>query len=399
MTLQEFVKNWTDLSALVNATLARQDTSLDKREGSVLYDFATLTDYEITQFAVKIRELFNQMFLETSDGTYLESHAARRGITRYEATYCTRKGNFYTANGQVAYPTIPFETIWQCKLSDGSNATFTYKERIDDVDDYEVFTCNVAGTIPNSGVLTLTNSSYSDYTVTLVLPPLSYGENQETDAALLKRVQTVEKTPPFGGNITQYKEAIEALDGVGYCQVYPAYRGGGTVLLSVSSPVESVPVIPSWLVTQIKEYIDPADATGEGKGYAPIGHSVDVQSVTSETVKFTIEDVVIGRSYQEENVRQAIKTALQNYFTEIHENWSTFDPVSFDYRYNITLNQLEYIVMSVDGVIDVMGTTTTYVNGTSQGTNGYTIGLDANDAFKKPIFDSTNTIINFRARA
>ena len=399
MTLNEFYNKWSDFTSLVNATLARQDDTLDKRDGSVLYDFAALTDYEITQFAVKVRELFNQMFLETSTDEYLESHAARRGITRYEATACSRKGNFYALNGQVSYPTIPFGTVWQGKLSDGGSATWTYVERIDDVDDYEVFTCNTLGTIGNSGTIQLTNSSYSDYIVTLVLPPLSYGENQETDSALLKRVQTVEKTPPFGGNISQYKEAIENLDGVGYCQVYPAYRGGGTVLLSVSSPSETDPTIPSWLVTQIKEYIDPADATGEGKGYAPIGHSVDVQSITSETVKFTVEDIVIGRSYQEENVRQAIKTAITNYFTSIHENWSTFDPVSFDYRYNITLNQLEYIIMSVDGVIDVMGSVTTYVNGASQGTNGYTIGLDANDAFKKPIFDSTNTILNFRARA
>lgn len=399
MTLEQFYSKWSDFTSLVNATLARQDPSLDRRDGSVLYDFASICDYEITQFAVKVRELFEQMFLETSTDTYLESHAARRGITRYTATACSRKGNFYALNGQLAYPTIPFGTVWQGKLSDGSSATWTYIERIDDVDDYEIFTCNTAGTLPNAGVITLTNSSYSNYTVSLVLPPLAYGENQETDSALLKRVQTVEKTPPFGGNITQYKELAESITGVGYCQVYPAYRGGGTVLLSVSSPSETDPTIPSWLVTQIKEYIDPADATGEGKGYAPIGHSVDVQSVISETVKFTVEDIVIGRSYQEENVRQAIKTAITNYFTDIHENWSTFDSVSFDYRYNITLNQLEYIIMSVDGVIDVMGSVTTFVNGTSQGTNGYTFGLDANDAFKKPIFDSTNTILNFRARA
>lgn len=399
MTLVEFYNKWSDFTSLVEATLSRQDESMDRREGSVLYDFAALTDNEISNFAVAVRELFEQMFLETSTGTYLESHAARRGITRYSATACSRKGNFYFSNGQVAYPNIPFDTVWQGQLSDGSRGTWLYKERIDDIDDYEVFTSQITGTIPNGGVLTLTNSSYPDYTVTLHLPPLAYGENVETDDALLKRVQTVEKTPPFGGNITQYKEAVEAIDGVGYCQVYPAYRGGGTVLLSVSSPELNSPAIESWLVSQIKEYIDPADATGEGKGYAPIGHSVDVQSVTSETVKFTIDDVVIGRSYQEENVRQAIKTAITNYFTDIQQNWSTFDPVSFDYRYNITLNQLEYIVMSVDGVIDVMGTITTFVNGTSQGTTGYTFGMDANEAFKQPVFDSTNTIINFRARS
>ena len=55
--------------------------------------------------------------------------------------------------------------------------------------------------------------------------------------------------------------------------------------------------------------------------------------------------------------------------------------------------------MSVDGVIDVMGTITIFVNGTSQGTTGYTFGMDANEAFKQPVFDSTNTIINFRARS
>lgn len=398
MTLQEFYNKWSDFQSLVQATLDRQSDELDKREGSVLYDFAALSDYNISQFSIEIRDLFNQMFLETSSGTYLEDHAKRSGVVRYTATYAKRKGNFYQ-NNLIVYPTIPFNTEWSGTLADGTRGTWTYIERVDDVDDYEVFVCKTLGTIGNENVLTLTNPTYPTIRVTLQLPPLSYGEDAETDASLLLRTQTVEKTPAYGGNRTDYKEAVEAIDGVGFCQIYPAYQGGGTVLLSIASPSESDPTVSSWLVNYIKEYIDPADAEGTGSGWAPIGHTVDVQSITSETVYFAITDVIIGRSYQEENVRQGIRNALATYFTDLHNKWSTYDPVSYDYVQKISKNQLEHIIMSVDGVIDIMGTVTTYVDNVNKGTDGYSIGVDANLALKKPILSTANTTINFRSRS
>ena len=79
MTLTEFTNNWADFKTMVEATLARQDDTLDKREGSVLYDFAALTDNNIVSFAISIGDLFNQLFLNL----YLKNiHIL---LTRYKA--------------------------------------------------------------------------------------------------------------------------------------------------------------------------------------------------------------------------------------------------------------------------------------------------------------------------
>ena len=398
MTLSEFTKNWTDFSAMVTATLARQDSTLDKREGSVLYDFASITDNNISSFALEIADLFDQMFLTSSTGTYLDQHAARSNVVRHEASACTRKAYFYSTDDPdtIVYPTIPLESSWSGKLSDGSSVSWIYKARVDDTIDYEVFECQVTGSLANDEEITLSSTTYATYDVVLQLVPLIYGEDDEDDDALILRTQTVEKTPAFGGNRTDYKEKVEEIDGVGACQVYPAWDGGGTVLLSISSPVEDAPTVSTYLTNEIKNLVDPVDAEGEGVGYAPIGHSVTVQSVGTETIKFVITDVAIARSYQPTNVTAAIKTALAEAFTEkIHTVWSTYDSVSFDYVSQLTLSELEYIIMGVAGVRNVAGTITTFIDGVSSGTNGYSIGVDARGAFKKPVFDSENTTISY----
>lgn len=398
MTLSEFTNNWTNFSTMVEATLARQDDTLDKREGSVLYDFAALSDNNIVDFAIAIGDLFDQMFLDTSTGTYLEQHAARVNIERYEASACKRKAYFYDTEDDttIVYPTIPFDTLWSGTLSDGSSASWKYLERVDDTIDYEVFECQTTGSLANDEELTITSDTYGTYNVVLQSVPLVYGTDAETDEELLLRVQTVEKTPAYGGNRTDYKEKVEGIDGIYGVQIYPAWQGGGTVLLSLCSPEESAPTISTYLVDSVKELVDPVDAEGEGVGYAPIGHSVTVQSVISETVSFAITNLIIARSYQQSNVVAAIKTALANAFTEkFHTQWSTYDSVSFDYISGLDINEIEYIIMSVAGVKNVAGTITTIQDGVSVGTDGYSVGLDARGAFKKPIFDSTNTTITF----
>lgn len=398
MTLSEFTKNWTDFSAMVTATLARQDSTLDKREGSVLYDFASITDNNVSSFALEIADLFDQMFLTSSTGTYLDQHAARSNVVRHEASACTRKAYFYSTDDPdtIVYPTIPLESSWSGKLSDGSSVSWIYKARVDDTIDYEVFECQVTGSLANDEEITLSSTTYATYDVVLQLVPLIYGEDDEDDDALILRTQTVEKTPAFGGNRTDYKEKVEEIDGVYGVQIYPAWQGGGTVLLSLCSPEESDPTVSTYLVDSVKDLVDPLDAEGEGVGYAPIGHSVTVQSVGTETIKFAITNVAIARSYQPTNVTAAIKTALAEAFTEkIHTVWSTYDSVSFDYVSQLTLSELEYIIMGVAGVRNVAGTITTFIDGVSSGTNGYSIGVDARGAFKKPVFDSENTTISY----
>ena len=399
MTLTEFTNNWTDFKTMVEATLARQDDTLDKREGSVLYDFAALTDNNIVSFAISIGDLFNQLFLKTSTGTYLEQHAARVNVDRYLASACKRKAYFYDVedNTTIVYPTIPFDTLWSGTLSDGSSASWKYLERIDDTAvDYEVFECQTSGSLANDEELTITSDTYGTYNVVLQPIPLVYGEDDETDEELILRTETVEKTPAYGGNRTDYKEKVEAIDGVYGVQIYPAWQGGGTVLLSLCSPEESDPTVSTYLVDSVKELVDPLDAEGEGIGYAPIGHTVTVESVTSETVSFAITNLIIARSYQQTNVVAEIKTALANAFTEkFHTKWSTYDSVSFDYISGLDLNEIEYIIMGVAGVKNVAGTITTIQNSVPTGTNGYSVGLDARGAFKKPIFDAANTTVSF----
>ena len=57
----------------------------------------------------------------------------------------------------------------------------------------------------------------------------------------------------FGGNIAAYRNTILAIEGVGAVQVYPTWKGGGTVLCSILDS-ELTPA-ESGLVAQVQKAI------------------------------------------------------------------------------------------------------------------------------------------------
>lgn len=59
------------------------------------------------------------------------------------------------------------------------------------------------------------------------------GSDEEDDGSLRARYFETFDVQAFGGNIISYRTAILAVSGVGAVQVYPAWKGGGTVLCSI----------------------------------------------------------------------------------------------------------------------------------------------------------------------
>ena len=76
----------------------------------------------------------------------------------------------------------------------------------------------------------------------------------------------------FGGNVADYKERVNAMNGVGGVKVYPVWNGGGTVKLVIINSEFNVP--SAELVGQVQTAVDPVQNSGRGVGIAPIGHVV-----------------------------------------------------------------------------------------------------------------------------
>ena len=82
----------------------------------------------------------------------------------------------------------------------------------------------------------------------------------------------------FGGNIASYRNHILAIEGVGAVQVYPVWKGGGTVLCSILNsdlkPAETELIKRvQWLALLEEGGLGPSE---NGYGIAPIGAQVTI---------------------------------------------------------------------------------------------------------------------------
>ena len=86
------------------------------------------------------------------------------------------------------------------------------------------------------------------------------GTEDEEDADLRARYFATFETEAFAGNIAAYRNEILGMDGVGAVQVYPAWKGGGTVLCSILNG--NLDPADSGLLARVQEAICPPEDGG-----------------------------------------------------------------------------------------------------------------------------------------
>ena len=155
----------------------------------------------------------------------------------------------------------------------------------------------------------------------------------------------------FGGNVAQYKEEIEKLDGVGAVQVYPTWRGGGTVLCSVLG-ADWLPASTD-LVQTIQNTIDPVPNSGQGLGLAPIGAKATITAPEKLEVSVTAS-VTLLPSYSLDTVRTAVLEALEAYLLNVRKSWATnIGKTSIEYSANVYTARVSAAIITAEGVVNV----------------------------------------------
>ena len=150
------------------------------------------------------------------------------------------------------------------------------------------------------------------------------GEDEEDTEVFRKRYFDSFSALAFGGNKKDYIEKVNLISGVGGCKVYPAFFGGGTVRLVIISSDYSF--VSDEFVSQVKEIVDPYEFSGQGVGFAPIGHKVFVESVQPIGVNVSISaqiaddgnfDYIYGKVYKK----------ISDYFSELSKGWAECDNI------------------------------------------------------------------------
>lgn len=318
---------------ILQRCLDRIPNTIDKRQGSIIYDALAPCCVELAQMYIELSGIYDQVFIDTAVGEALDKLVEQNGVKRKDATYALRKGEFNMV--------VPVDN----RFSDGEN-TYIVIENIVGTNN-SILRCEQAGSVGNSYYGSLTPITYlQGLTKAELTDIIDMGDDIESDEDLRVRYMESVTAPQFGGNVSDYRNKVKSLTGVGGCKVIPIWNGGGTVKLIITNSQGGVPT--SSLVNDVQEAVDP-NQDQQGLGIAPIGHIVTVEGAAAKKITvsatFTLESGVSPT-----DIRDSVNNIVDNYFKSLSSNWDKEDNLI------ARISQLETRLLGVAGVLDITNT-------------------------------------------
>lgn len=318
---------------ILQRCLDRIPNTIDKRQGSIIYDALAPCCVELAQMYIELSGIYDQVFIDTAVGEALDKLVEQNGVKRKDATYALRKGEFNMV--------VPVDN----RFSDGEN-TYIVIENIAGTNN-SILRCEQAGAVGNSYYGSLTPITYlQGLTKAELTDIIDMGDDIESDEDLRIRYIESVTAPQFGGNVSDYQNKVKSLTGVGGCKVIPIWNGGGTVKLIITNSQGGIPT--QSLVDDVQEAVDP-NQDQQGLGIAPIGHIVTVEGAAAKKIAvsatFTLESGV-----DPTDIQDSVNNIVDNYFKSLSNNWDKEDNLI------ARISQLETRLLGVAGVLDITNT-------------------------------------------
>lgn len=324
---------------ILSRCLARVPGGIDKREGSVIYDALAPAAAEIAQIYIELGTILDESFADTQTREFLIRRCAERGIIPKPATKAILEGRFnidVPVGARFSLGALNYQAAERIALG-------VYRME-----------CETAGDIGNHNLGTLIPIDHIDgltsAELTAVLIP---GENEEDTEALRRRYFDSLNPQAFGGNISDYKSKVNAINGVGGVKVYPVHAGGGTVRLVIINSNFGVP--SAALLNDVQTAVDPIPNQGQGIGIAPIGHVVTVAGVSATTINISTV-ITYASGWDWAALEPHARAAIDTYLLELSKTWADTSNLI------VRISQIETRILDLPGVIDITGTT---INGSA----------------------------------
>lgn len=343
-----------DYEYILSSYLGNVRDDVDKREGSIIWDSGAPCCIEIAKAYLYLQSMILNVFAASAGSPFLEWRCEEQGIKRQPATYAKRKGVFTNGEGGPFAITIgtEFSTVSETNLVN-FKVIEVFTQNGQTVPGSYILECTQPGEIGNEyfgeiiPVLNLTGLATA--TLTDILIP---GENEQDLEDLRAEYFEVVRQKSFGGNIPDYREFIESLNGVGTCQVYPVWNGGGTVKIVFIDSTYSVP--SSTLIETVQKAVDPHwndEYAGKGLGKAPIGHVVTVVGAQNYVTNIKAT-VVCETGFTLQQIKQSIIDNIESYFFRLRQNWSKSTDLN-EYSLTIIRQRIISAILNTPGVENV----------------------------------------------
>lgn len=336
--------------SILNLMLEKVPNTIDKRPGSFIRTaLAPIASIIFSgYFTMDIIQKYT--FVSFAPSTFLDYRAAERGLSRKQATPAIRRVYF---NIEVTQGTR-FSTI-----NGSSSVNFTVGDFIEKIDNFYYYqaSCETAGIIGNGYTGPLQSITYiNGLNVAQIDEILVPGAEIEDDESLRQRYYESLKEKPFAGNIAAYRQEILAMDGVGAVQVWPFWKGGGTVLCSILTT--EFEIASKQLIEKVQiaicPYVEDLNRPSQlGTGFAPIGASVTIN--TPEIFNINIAfNILIKTGHSYDTVIENCKSAINDYLLTLRKQWDKkYIENDVVYKCNVLYAQILAALIGSEGVLNI----------------------------------------------
>lgn len=325
---------------IMNRMLESVPDTVDKREGSIIYDALSPAAAELVKCYMELDVVMDETFVDTASLQYLMLRCKERGVAIQGETAAVIEGVF----------TPPDLELTAGLRFNCDEVNYVITEKIS-AGHYKL-EAETLGTVGNkyTGLLLpiQTVNGLETAQIAAVLIPAEDGDTTDT---LREKYYASIDGEAFGGNVADYREKVNAITGVGGTKVYPVWNGGGTVKLTIIASDYTAP--SSELISKVQTAIDPEQNHGEGMGLAPIGHTVTVTGAKYADLTITA-NVTFVAGWSWGNGKSQLVSAANAYLDELRKTWADSETTV------VRISQIETHLLTADCVVDVDGTT---VNG------------------------------------
>ena len=313
-----------------------QFPELDTREGSLIYSALAPAAIELNRLHIALQFALEMSYADTASRPYLVRRAAERGQAPLAATRAVIEAEVLPEDVQ-----LPAGSRFRA-------GAVVYAASGQSAEGLPLLTAESPGAGGNlSGgrlvPLDLVDGLRSASIRALTVP----GRDEEDTESFRRRYMESHRAQSFGGNIAAYREKVLEMAGVGGVRVRPAPDGPGTVGVVILAADYGLP--SATLIASVQELLDPRETTGEGRGWAPIGHRVTVAGAEAVPIQVAVTLGLEG-GLPPAAVEAAAAAAIRAYFLELRAAWDTGEPLT------VRLSQIDTRLLDVQGVLDVADT-------------------------------------------
>ncbi len=308
---------------------------VDTSEGSLLFNACAKQAVRLEEAYLLLSGLEKNMFADTADIDHLIRMGNDRGCYINQATYSE------------------FEAQFNCAVPDGSRYNCgDYNYTVFCVIDEEQHTyrlgCDSPGAEPNHILGDLDPIEFiENFEWGKILRCIQEGTDMEETEAYRARLMGTYNYRGFAGNREYYMSRIKELTGVYGCKLERVQAPSDRIKITIigedyRKPEEDV-------IESVQTAADPIVNSGEGEGFAPIGHRVTILGV-EETLVNIETTITYDGDHSYEDLQSYILQAIEDYLLELRKTWETSNTIV------VRILQIEAAIVEIEGILDVSGT-------------------------------------------